>query len=84
MLAVEVEMGLFACLLLWMCVFSQEPSSKVVADRYAVFWNRTNARACPPLRALRRAPLPVLGLSFLRVWDCCVGVNRGLGSVSHS
>lgn len=44
MLAVEVEMVLFACLLLWMCVFSQEPSSKVVADRYAVFWNRTNAR----------------------------------------
>ncbi|KAK7933427.1 hypothetical protein WMY93_004323 [Mugilogobius chulae] len=44
MLAVEVEMVLFACLLLWMCVFSQEPSSKVVADRYAVFWNRTNAK----------------------------------------
>uniref|UniRef100_A0A8C6USK5 EPH-related receptor tyrosine kinase ligand 7 n=1 Tax=Neogobius melanostomus TaxID=47308 RepID=A0A8C6USK5_9GOBI len=44
MLTVEVEMVLFACLLLWMCVFSQEPSSKVVADRYAVFWNRTNAK----------------------------------------
>eukprot|EP00064_Thunnus_orientalis_P005729 superscaffoldBa00000574_g5743 len=40
----QVEMVLFVCLVLWMCVFSQEPSSKVVADRYAVFWNRTNAK----------------------------------------
>ncbi|KAM6965628.1 ephrin-A5b isoform 3-T3 [Aplochiton taeniatus] len=38
------EMVLFLCLVLWMCVFSQEPSSKVVADRYAVFWNRTNPK----------------------------------------
>uniref|UniRef100_A0A8D2ZN43 EPH-related receptor tyrosine kinase ligand 7 n=1 Tax=Scophthalmus maximus TaxID=52904 RepID=A0A8D2ZN43_SCOMX len=41
---VQVEMVLFVCLVLLMCVFSQEPSSKVVADRYAVFWNRTNTK----------------------------------------
>ncbi|KAE8291813.1 Ephrin-A5b AL-1 EPH-related receptor tyrosine kinase ligand 7 [Larimichthys crocea] len=40
----QMEMVLFVCLVLLMCVFSQEPSSKVVADRYAVFWNRTNSR----------------------------------------
>ncbi|KAJ7993598.1 hypothetical protein DPEC_G00256290 [Dallia pectoralis] len=40
----HVEMVLLVLLVLWMCVFSQEPSSKVVADRYAVFWNRTNPR----------------------------------------
>ncbi|XP_078070830.1 ephrin-A5b isoform X2 [Mustelus asterias] len=28
---------------LWMCVWSQEPS-KVVADRYAVYWNSSNPR----------------------------------------
>uniref|UniRef100_A0A3B5PXU1 EPH-related receptor tyrosine kinase ligand 7 n=1 Tax=Xiphophorus maculatus TaxID=8083 RepID=A0A3B5PXU1_XIPMA len=40
----QVEMVLFVCLVLLMCVLSQEPGSKVVADRYAVFWNRTNAK----------------------------------------
>ncbi|XP_048099868.1 ephrin-A5b isoform X1 [Alosa alosa] len=40
----QVEMVIFVCLVLWMCVFSQEPSSKVMADRYAVYWNRTNPR----------------------------------------
>ncbi|CAI5649974.1 ephrin-A5b isoform X1 [Oreochromis niloticus] len=40
----QVEMVVFVCLVLLMCVFSQEPSSKVVADRYAVFWNRTNTK----------------------------------------
>ncbi|XP_036434674.1 ephrin-A5b isoform X1 [Colossoma macropomum] len=40
----QVEMIIFVCLILWMCVFSQEPSSKVMADRYAVYWNRTNPR----------------------------------------
>ncbi|KAM8760449.1 ephrin-A5b isoform X2 [Acanthopagrus latus] len=40
----QMEMVIFLCLVLLMCVFSQEPSSKVVADRYAVFWNRTNAK----------------------------------------
>ncbi|XP_072924186.1 ephrin-A5-like isoform X2 [Hemitrygon akajei] len=30
-------------LLLWMCVWSQEPG-KVVADRYAVYWNSSNPR----------------------------------------
>uniref|UniRef100_A0A8C2ZP15 EPH-related receptor tyrosine kinase ligand 7 n=2 Tax=Cyclopterus lumpus TaxID=8103 RepID=A0A8C2ZP15_CYCLU len=40
----QMEMVIFLCLVLLMCVFSQEPSSKVVADRFAVFWNRTNAK----------------------------------------
>ncbi|XP_043966530.1 ephrin-A5b isoform X1 [Gambusia affinis] len=40
----QVEMVLFVCLVLLMCVLSQEPGSKVVADRYAVFWNRTNTK----------------------------------------
>lgn len=40
----QMEMVIFVCMLLLMCVLSQEPSSKVVADRYAVFWNRTNAK----------------------------------------
>ncbi|CAL8296106.1 unnamed protein product, partial [Gadus morhua 'NCC'] len=44
----QVEMVLFVCLVMWMCVFSQEPSSKVVADRYAVFWNRTNPSSSTP------------------------------------
>lgn len=52
----QVEMIIFVGVILWMCVFSQEPSSKVMADRYAVYWNRTNPRwadLClysPPLR----------------------------------
>lgn len=29
---------------LWMSVLGLDPASKVVADRYAVFWNRTNPR----------------------------------------
>ncbi|KAJ8347252.1 hypothetical protein SKAU_G00286530 [Synaphobranchus kaupii] len=40
----QVDMIIFLFLVLWMCVFSQEPASKVVADRYAVYWNRTNPR----------------------------------------
>ncbi|XP_062854939.1 ephrin-A5b isoform X2 [Trichomycterus rosablanca] len=40
----QLEMLLFVCFVLWMCVLSQEPSSKVTADRYAVYWNRTNPR----------------------------------------
>ncbi|KAG7476276.1 hypothetical protein MATL_G00081260 [Megalops atlanticus] len=40
----QVDMIIFVFLVLWMCVFSQEPASKVVADRYAVYWNRTNPR----------------------------------------
>ncbi|XP_027023042.1 ephrin-A5b isoform X2 [Tachysurus fulvidraco] len=40
----QVEMVVLVCVLLWMCVLSQEPSSKVMADRYAVYWNRTNPR----------------------------------------
>ena len=38
----QMEMVLFICMVLLLCVFSQEP--KVVADRYAVFWNRTNTK----------------------------------------
>uniref|UniRef100_A0A8C2EBH8 Ephrin-A5b n=1 Tax=Cyprinus carpio TaxID=7962 RepID=A0A8C2EBH8_CYPCA len=41
----QVEMIIFVGVILWMCVFSQEPSSKVTADRYAVYWNRSNPRA---------------------------------------
>lgn len=40
----QVEMVVLVCVLLWMCVLSQEPSSKVMADRFAVYWNRTNPR----------------------------------------
>lgn len=40
----QVDMIIFVFLVLWMSVFSQEPASKVVADRYAVYWNRTNPR----------------------------------------
>ncbi|XP_042189994.1 ephrin-A5b isoform X2 [Callorhinchus milii] len=39
---INVEMCL-VFLVLWMCVWSQE-SGKVVADRYAVYWNSTNPR----------------------------------------
>uniref|UniRef100_A0A8C2EHH4 Ephrin-A5b n=1 Tax=Cyprinus carpio TaxID=7962 RepID=A0A8C2EHH4_CYPCA len=38
----QVEMIIFVGVILWMCVFSQEPSSKVTADRYAVYWNRND------------------------------------------
>ncbi|XP_058473851.1 ephrin-A5-like [Solea solea] len=31
-------------LLVGVCVFAQDPASKVVSDRYAVFWNRTNPK----------------------------------------
>ncbi|KAM6985195.1 ephrin-A5b-like [Aplochiton taeniatus] len=40
----QVEMIVFLSLLVWMCVNGQDPASKVVSDRYAVFWNRTNPR----------------------------------------
>ncbi|XP_026868184.1 ephrin-A5 [Electrophorus electricus] len=40
------QVGMFLCVfvIFWMAVFGQEPASKVVADRYAVYWNRTNPR----------------------------------------
>ncbi|KAF7250515.1 Ephrin-A5 [Varanus komodoensis] len=38
----HVEMLTLVFLVFWMCVFSQDPSSKTVADRYAVYWNSTN------------------------------------------
>uniref|UniRef100_A0ACB8EQI8 Uncharacterized protein n=1 Tax=Sphaerodactylus townsendi TaxID=933632 RepID=A0ACB8EQI8_9SAUR len=40
----HVEMLTLIFLLLWMCVFGQDPGSKAVADRYAVYWNSTNPR----------------------------------------
>ncbi|XP_028852638.1 ephrin-A5b isoform X1 [Denticeps clupeoides] len=40
----QVGMPALLGLLLWMCVRGQEPASKATADRYAVFWNRTNPR----------------------------------------
>ncbi|KAJ8414001.1 hypothetical protein AAFF_G00065990 [Aldrovandia affinis] len=40
----HVEMIILVFLVLGMFVFSQEPGSKVVADRYAVYWNSTNPR----------------------------------------
>lgn len=40
----HVEMLTVMFLVLWMCVFSQDPGSKAVADRYAVYWNSSNPR----------------------------------------
>ncbi|KAA0719994.1 Ephrin-A5b AL-1 EPH-related receptor tyrosine kinase ligand 7 [Triplophysa tibetana] len=40
----QVEMFYFVGLSLWMSVLGLEPASKVVADRYAVYWNQTNPR----------------------------------------
>uniref|UniRef100_A0A3B5PR71 EPH-related receptor tyrosine kinase ligand 7 n=1 Tax=Xiphophorus maculatus TaxID=8083 RepID=A0A3B5PR71_XIPMA len=40
----QVDMILFLILIIGMCVFGQDPASKVVSDRYAVFWNRTNPK----------------------------------------
>lgn len=40
----HVEMLTLLFLVLWMSVFSQDPGSKVVADRYAVYWNSSNPR----------------------------------------
>ncbi|MEE6459834.1 hypothetical protein FKM82_000753, partial [Ascaphus truei] len=45
MLHVEMLTLLSLLLLLWMCVCSQDPGSKAVADRYAVYWNSTNPRS---------------------------------------
>ncbi len=41
----------FVLISLWMSVLGLEPASKVVADRYAVYWNRTNARWVSYLRS---------------------------------
>ncbi|XP_029921552.1 ephrin-A5-like isoform X2 [Myripristis murdjan] len=40
----QVEMILFLFFIIGMCVYGQDPASKVVSDRYAVYWNRTNPR----------------------------------------
>ncbi|CAI5666342.1 ephrin-A5b isoform X1 [Oreochromis niloticus] len=40
----QVDMILFLILIIGMCVYGQDPASKVVSDRYAVFWNRTNPK----------------------------------------
>ncbi|XP_078531582.1 ephrin-A5 isoform X1 [Lissotriton helveticus] len=40
----HVDMLALILLLLWMCVRSQDPGAKAVADRYAVYWNSSNPR----------------------------------------
>ncbi|KAJ4925979.1 hypothetical protein JOQ06_008164, partial [Pogonophryne albipinna] len=40
----QVEMILFLLTIIVMCVDGQDPASKVMTDRYAVFWNRSNPR----------------------------------------
>lgn len=40
----HVEMLTLLFLVLWMCVLCQDPGSKAVADRYAVYWNSSNPR----------------------------------------
>eukprot|EP00064_Thunnus_orientalis_P008645 superscaffoldBa00001046_g8668 len=40
----QVEMIIFLILIIGMCVYGQDPASKVVSDRYAVYWNRTNPK----------------------------------------
>ncbi|XP_062867345.1 ephrin-A5 [Trichomycterus rosablanca] len=39
-----VGMLLLVAVLLWVSVLAEEPAGKAVADRYAVYWNRTNPR----------------------------------------
>ncbi|CAF90361.1 unnamed protein product, partial [Tetraodon nigroviridis] len=40
----QVETIFFIIFVTGMCVYGQDPASKVVSDRYAVYWNRTNPR----------------------------------------
>lgn len=40
----HVEMLTLLFLLLWLSACSQDPGSKAVADRYAVYWNSSNPR----------------------------------------
>ncbi|XP_069082382.1 ephrin-A5 isoform X2 [Pleurodeles waltl] len=40
----HVDMLALILLLFWMCVRSQDPGAKAVADRYAVYWNSSNPR----------------------------------------
>uniref|UniRef100_A0A8C2WWG7 EPH-related receptor tyrosine kinase ligand 7 n=1 Tax=Cyclopterus lumpus TaxID=8103 RepID=A0A8C2WWG7_CYCLU len=40
----QVEMIFFLVLVVVVCVYGQDPASKVVSDRYAVYWNRTNPK----------------------------------------
>ena len=40
----QVEMLVLVAVAIWTCVYGQDPASKVVSDRYAVYWNRTNPR----------------------------------------
>lgn len=37
-------MLLIGAVLVWVSVLGEEPAAKAVADRYAVYWNRTNPR----------------------------------------
>lgn len=40
----QVETILFLIFVIGMCVCGQDPASRLVSDRYAVYWNRTNPR----------------------------------------
>ncbi|MEQ2226326.1 hypothetical protein ILYODFUR_026355 [Ilyodon furcidens] len=60
----QVEMILFLILIIGMCVFGQDPASKVVSDRYAVFWNRTNP-SFPVLETLPSFQVLFLGCHAL-------------------
>jgi len=40
----QVEMFYFVFISLFMSVSGLDPASKIVADRFAVYWNRTNPR----------------------------------------
>ncbi|XP_043920212.1 ephrin-A5 isoform X2 [Protopterus annectens] len=44
MVMLQLEMLTLVLVLLWTCVFSNDPGSKVVADRFAVYWNSSNTR----------------------------------------
>lgn len=39
-----VGMLLIGAVLLWVSVLGEDPAAKSVADRFAVYWNRTNPR----------------------------------------
>lgn len=66
----QVEMITFVGVILWMCVFSQEPSSKVMADRYAVYWNRTNPRWADRSDYIRTLYTRHFHFAFIEILTC--------------
>ncbi|XDV38645.1 hypothetical protein PO909_008003 [Leuciscus waleckii] len=52
-----VEMFYFAFISLFMSVLGLDPASKIVADRFAVYWNRTNP-SCHGAFSLPCTPAP--------------------------